>query len=82
MKDAYRRGMEYFHGRDFDAIEANDFYGKDMRRTADHLYQTKTQTPPLPQRDTPEKIDWGKLPPAERLTRFREQQAQEAQQRR
>jgi hypothetical protein len=86
-RDAYRRGVEYFQDRDFDAIGAHDFYHRDLRSVAPHLWQTGT--PPTDTRTTQqpngtqEKIDWSKLLPAERLTRFREQQAQQdAQQRR
>jgi hypothetical protein len=78
-RDAYRRGIEHFEGRQYDAIDAFDYYNRDIRHTASHLYQTGTPqaAPPRP----PEKIDWYALPPTERLTRWREQQAAQQPQR-
>ena len=51
--DAYRRGVEHFQGRAFDAIEAHDYDHRDIRHTAPHLYGTVPPAGLLPRPTDP-----------------------------
>jgi hypothetical protein len=82
--DVCNRAAERLAGQTIDGVVASDFVRQDLRAKAPHLWQAaspQTSGPPPPQ-GTPEPIEYAQLPPGQRLTSFREQQAQEAKQQR
>src|SRR5262245_32849157 len=83
-EDVLNRASTRLTEPSFDGIAARDFVHTELRQTAGHLWrgETTTETPPAAQARKQEPVDWSKLPPAERLTRFREQEHAKAQQQR